>query len=226
MDQCGFPKTAFWLHQAQWRDDIDVLQLVPHWNWPADSIGKKIKVMSLTNADSVVISLNGKKISGQKVDKYEMNAWEVAYHPGKLEAVGYRNGKIVSRFKTETTDVPKKLQLIADRGALSNDGWDAMPVTVQVLDRYGRPVPTSNIPVTFTISGDASIIGLGNGDPNSHEPEKGHQRSLFNGLAQVIIQSKEGGRGNIVLTASSDGVESGSTTISLSPAPVHPFVKP
>nr|MBB6150003.1 beta-galactosidase/beta-glucuronidase [Mucilaginibacter sp. SP1R1] len=36
MDLCGFPKTAYWIHQAQWRNDINVLQLVPHWNWPKD----------------------------------------------------------------------------------------------------------------------------------------------------------------------------------------------
>ncbi len=226
MDQCGFPKTAFWLHQAQWREDLDVLHLVPYWNWPEDSIGKKIKVMSLTNADSIQLILNGKKLAGQKVDKYEMNSWQVAYQPGKLQAIGYKKGKIVSRFETETTGLPETMQLIPYRKSLAGDGWDAMPVTVQVLDHKGRPVPTSNIPVTFTITGNASIIGLGNGDPNSHEPEKGYSRSLFQGLAQVIIQSKEGGTGTIVLTASSKGVKTGSVTILLDAASAHPFVEP
>ena len=33
------------------------------------------------------------------------------------------------------------------------------------------------------------LIGVGNGDPNCHESDKEPKRSLFNGLAQVILQS-------------------------------------
>ena len=226
MDICGFPKTAFWLHQAQWRHDIDVLQLVPHWNWPADSIGKKMRVMALSNADSIKLVLNGKTIAGQKADKYEMNTWFVPYAPGKLEAIGYKNGKIVSRFKTETTGEPVSLQLMADRTALKNDGWDAMPITVQALDSKGRPVPTANLPVQFEIKGAGKIIGLGNGDPNSHEMEKGNQRSLFNGLAQVIIQSNEGETAPIVLTATAPGLKPAIVTLQVTPAAPVPFVEP
>ncbi len=215
MDLCGFPKTAYWIHQAQWRKDINVLQLVPHWSWPDNMIGKNIKVMALNNADSVAIWLNGKLISGQKADKYEMNTWQIPYQPGKLEAVGYKNGKEVSRFKTETTGKPVSLQLIPDRKLLANDGRDAMPVTIQALDAEGRVIPTANLPITFEIHGSGNIIGLGNGDPNSHEAEKGNKRSLFNGLAQVIIQSEEGGKTPITLTASSNGTTSTTITIAL-----------
>jgi len=225
MDLCGFPKTAFWLHEAQWRDDIDVLHLVPDWNWPADSIGKKIRVMALSNADSVKLVLNGKIISGRKVDKYEMNTWFVPYAPGRLEAIGYKKGKIVSRYKTETTGEPVTLELVADRDALKNDGWDAMPVTVQVLDSKGRPVPTANIRIKFEVSGGGRIIGLGNGDPNSHEPEKGDTRSLFNGLAQVIVQSKEGETSPLVLTAIAPGLKPATITIPVRSVPAAPFVK-
>ena len=226
MDLCGFPKTAFWLHQAQWRDDINVLQLAPHWNWPADSIGKKIRVMALSNADSIKLVLNGKTVSGQKADKYEMNTWWVPYAPGKLEAIGYKRGKIVSRFAAETTGEPVTLQLIADRAAIKNDGWDAVPVTVQALDSKGRPVPTASLPIQFDIKGGGKIIGLGNGDPNSHEMEKGDRRSLFNGLAQVIIQSSEGEAGAITLTATTPGVKPASVTLQLQPVAQVPFVAP
>ena len=33
------------------------------------------------------------------------------------------------------------------------------------------------------------LIGVGNGDPNCQESDKEPHRSLFNGLAQVIVQS-------------------------------------
>jgi len=81
-----------------------------------------------------------------------------------------------------------------------------MPVTVEAVDAMGRPVPTANMLVQFEIAGPGEIIGLGNGDPNSHEPEKGGARSLFNGLAQVIVQSKVGGNGTLELRAKAAGL--------------------
>ena len=207
MDLCGFPKTAFYIHQAQWVDDRPILQLVPHWNWPADSIGKNIKVMALSNAQNVKLYLNGKLIREAPVDKYEMVTWNVPYQPGKLEAVGYKDGKEVSRFKVETTTQPVSIQLVPDRKSLAGDGRDAMPVTVQVLDAKGRWVPTANLPISFEISGEGNIIGLGNGDANSHEPDKGNKRNLYNGYAQVILQSRPNSTGVLTLTARSGNLK-------------------
>ena len=213
MDQCGFPKAAFYIHQAQWLEK-PILQLIPHWNWPTDSIGKPIKIMALTNAAKVKFMVNGKVVEEKLVDKYEMVDWKVPYQPGKIEAIGYdKAGKEVSRFKAETTGQPVSLQLIADRSALVGDGYDAMPITVQALDSKGRAIPTTNIPVEFEISGAGSIIGLGNGNPNSHEAEKGTKRKLFNGLAQVIVQSSFDGKGNLVLIAKSAGLKSAQISI-------------
>lgn len=215
MDLCGFPKMAYYLHQAQWVKDKPVLELIPHWNWPADSIGKPIKVMVLSNADKVKLSLNGKLISEQKVDPYEMNIWFVPYKPGRLEAVGYKNGKVVSRKRVETTGEAVRIRLTPYRDQMFADARDAIPVTVEVLDKKGRAVPTANHMIEFALSGPAKIIGLGNGNPNCHEPEKGNLRSLFNGLAQVIIQStEENTEEPVCLKAMSEGLEIGTLTLS------------
>ena len=52
MDMCGFPKTAFWLHRAQWVDDRPLIDIVPHWNWPGRE-GQPVTVMVLTNVERV-----------------------------------------------------------------------------------------------------------------------------------------------------------------------------
>ena len=194
MDLCGFPKAAYYIHQAQWIENRPILQLIPHWNWP-DRIGQPIKVMALTNADTVAISLNGKAIAESPVDKYNMVSWNVPYAPGRLEAVASKGGREISRAFVETTGDPAALQLTPDRPSMAGDGQDAQPVTVSALDAQGRLVATANLPVSFEIRGPGAIIGLGNGDPNSHEPEKGDRRSIFNGLAQVILQSAAGQSG-------------------------------
>ena len=214
MDLCGFPKAEFYIRQAMWIKDRPVLHLIPHWNWPGKE-GQPVRVMALANCDTVELLLNGKSLGEKPIDKFEMVAWEVPYAPGKLEAIGKTNGRQVSHFTVETTGDPVSLRLTPDRKTLTGNGNDAMPVTVEALDKDGRPVPTANLPVEFEISGPGAIIGVGNGAPTSHEPEKGSRRSLFNGLAQVILQSQRGGSGNVVLRAMAEGLKSAEITITV-----------
>ena len=68
------------------------------------------------------------------------------------------------------------------------------------------------------------IIGLGNGDANSHEPEKGDARRLYNGLAQVIVQTEEGGAGALVLRARSAGLKPAEARIAVRATPGPPSV--
>jgi beta-galactosidase len=222
MDLCGFPKTEFYVRQALWVKDKPVLTLVPHWNWPGKE-NQPIKVMALCNADRVALTLNGKLIGEKPVDPFQMVDWLVPYAPGRLEAVATKEGKVVARFVVETTGEPVALRLTPDRQTLSGDGNDAVPVTVEALDAQGRPVPTANLAVAFQLSGPGQIIGLGNGNPNSHEPEKGNRRSLFNGLAQIIVQSTHDA-GDIKLTATADGLAPASVVLQTKPGTPRPFV--
>jgi len=65
-------------------------------------------------------------------------------------------------------------------------------------------VPIAADAVKFAIQG-GTIVGLGNGDPNDHDPEQGDARKLFAGLAQLIVRAGEG-RGSLSLTASAPGL--------------------
>jgi beta-galactosidase len=89
-------------------------------------------------------------------------------------------------------------------------------INITVVDKQGREVPDANNLVTFSINGDAKIIGVGNGDPSSHEADKvfegNWQRHLFNGKCQVIIQAGKT-PGAIKFEAKSDSLYAGSTDI-------------
>lgn len=207
MDLCAFPKTAFWIHQAHWIKERPIIKVVPHWNW-AGREGLAVKVMVATNASRVRLLLDGKTVGEGDVDPIDMVTFEVPYAPGRLEALALRNGAEVARDAVETSGTPARLVLTPDRQALVGDGRDAVPVTVSVVDAQGRPVPTADTPVHFQVDGVGTLIGVGNGDPNSHEPEKAPERKLFNGLAQVILQTQRGGQGALTLRAASPGLES------------------
>jgi beta-galactosidase len=223
MDLCGFPKNAYYIHQAQWITDRPILHLVPHWNW-AGSEGKPIKVMVTSNADRVALILNGKSVGEKPVDKYDMATFEVPYEPGKLEAVATTDGKEVARFAVETTGIPSEVRLVPDRTTLAGDGYDAEPVTVEIVDGQGRLVPTADSELKFSVDGPGQIIGVNNGDPRNHESEKGTELSVFHGLAQVTLQTATGGHGKILLRATSAGLKAGEVAIDVAESEPRPYV--
>jgi beta-galactosidase len=135
----------------------------------------------------------------------------VPYQPGKLEAIGYNKGKRTASDKVITTGSPATVALSADRSTIKADRQDVSVIRVQVNDKNGLQVPVASNQVYFSISGPGRIIGVGNGDNTSLEPDKylspdEWKRKLFNGLAQVIIQST-GETGDIILTVRSGGLE-------------------
>jgi beta-galactosidase len=223
MDLNGFPKTAYYMHQVQWIKDRPLVYLAPHWNWQGKE-RQEIVVRAMANTERVKLLLNGHEIGEQKVDNYRMNDFKVKYEPGKLEAIGYNGGKEVARSSVETTGPAVALELVPDRNALAGDGRDAMPITVRALDAQGREVPIANPEVTFEVSGAGRSIGHGNGDPNSHEDEKGKTRKLFNGLAQLIVQSNWDSSGAIEVRATAPGLKPAALKIPVKAVPPVSYV--
>ena len=187
VDMCGFPKDYFYYYKAWWRKEPS-LHLFPHWNWPGKE-GQEIPVWAYTNLDEVELFLNGRSQGRQKVPHLGHVEWKVPYQPGAIEARGFRNGKLVLTEIRETTGPAAAIRLTADRSAIAADGEDVALIKAEALDRQGRSVPTANVKIAFKITGAGKLIGVGNGDPNCLEADKAPMRSLFNGLAQVIVQS-------------------------------------
>jgi beta-galactosidase len=187
VDMCGFPKDNFYYYKAWWGSE-PVLHLFPHWNWDQRE-GEPISVWVHSNLDSVELFLNGKSQGSKKVEPLTHLEWSVKYEPGVLEARGTKDGKVLLTEKRETTGEIHSIRLTADRNEINADGEDLSILKVEVLDKEGRVVPTANHIILFKISGEGAIIGVGNGDPNCQESDKELKRSVFNGLAQVIVQS-------------------------------------
>lgn len=220
LDLCGFPKDNFYYYQAWWSGK-PVLHLFPHWNWKGRE-GRPVDVWVHSNCEQVELFLNGVSLGRKNMPRLGHLEWKVPYTPGRLSARGFSGGKEILRDEVETTGDASSVRLSADRPVISSDGADVAVVTVSTADAAGRAVPTANTPITFELTGPGRIIGVGNGDPSSHEPDKAvggvWKRSLFNGLAQVIVQST-GAPGEITLKASSPGLAEGQIQVRTTPAP-------
>jgi beta-galactosidase len=228
LDTCGFPKDAYYFYQSRWTRET-VLHLFPHWNWSGRE-GKVITVTCYTNCDTVELFLNGKSL-GMKgyafprpgmvgtYGNYPPRAkalqttadlhlsWDVPFTPGTLTATGVKDGKVVRTVEIKTAGAPAKLALTADRPRISSGPSDVAHVTVQVMDAEGRVVPTANNEIAFAVEGAGRILGVDNGQPDSHESYQGPSRRAFNGLALVVLQST-GAPGKLTLSASSPALAS------------------
>ncbi|HEY4290362.1 MAG TPA: beta-galactosidase GalA [Puia sp.] len=215
MDMCGFPKTVYYYYQSWWTDK-DVLHIAPHWNWKGKE-GKSIPVWVNTNADNVELFLNGKSLGKKVMPRNGHLEWMVSYAPGRLEAIAYKKGKKLTTV-VETTGEAYKLVVTPAKATLVLDGRDANVFNITVVDKQGREVPDANDLVHFAVSGDAKIIGVANGDPSSHEPDKftgaGWQRHFFSGKCQVIVQSDtDHGNGEITFSATAAGLQMASVQV-------------
>ncbi|HEY0794593.1 MAG TPA: DUF4982 domain-containing protein, partial [Acidisarcina sp.] len=179
------------------------LHLFPHWNWEGKE-GETIAVWVHSNVDEVELFVNGASAGSQKVLPLTHVEWKVKYAPGLIEARGMKDGKVVMVEKRETSGKAASIRLSADRSTIDADGEDVAVLRVEALDKEGRAVPTADTMIHFRVTGAGTLIGVGNGDPNCQESDKEPRRSLFNGLAQMIIQSTKTA-GTITVEASSGG---------------------
>ncbi len=177
VDLCGFPKDVFYYLQSVWEND-PVLHLFPHWNWsrqagtPSEKEQQHISVWAYSNCDEVELFLNGKSLGRKPMETFSHSEWEVPYEPGTLLARGYKKDREILTKKVETTGLPSVLRLIPDHFTINADGEDVSVITVQVEDNKGRVGPTADNEISFRLSGMGKIIGVGNGDPASHEADR------------------------------------------------------
>ncbi len=215
MDLCGFPKNIYYYYKSWWTKE-DVLHISTHWNLPVRQAGwkgkegKAIDVWVNSNADAVELFLNGKSLGRKAMPRNSHLQWQVAYQPGKLEAVGYY-GKRSIRTQQVTTGAPVKIVAKASKSTLMADGRDAVVVDLSVVDKNGYEVPDAQHRIGLSLTGTDLILGVGNGDPSNHDREVYRSQKaevrLFNGKAQAILQSGRD-RSALLLQVTADGLQS------------------
>lgn len=201
LDTCGFPKDSYYFHQAIFTDE-PMMHILPHWNWKG---GDVVRVMTVTNCDQAELFLNGVSLGRKPSDRFTQCEWQVPFEAGTISAVGYRDGKAVASAAHTTAGTPARIKLEADRPSIGNGGGDTVPVRVSVLDEHGVEVPTASNLIHFEIEGDGFVAGVGNGDPNSHEPDHLPYRKLYCGLCQVLVSACRGAK-SLKLIAHGEGL--------------------
>ncbi len=210
VDTCGFAKDSYYLMKALWTEE-PMAHVFPHWNLGSGMVGKKVKVGTYTNGDEAELILNGRSLGRRRVDPYMQLFWDdVVYEPGKLEMIAYKKGREHARAEVVTTGEPVALGLEVkfeqwQRKSVHTGEGDALPVTIYAVDAEGRRVPTADNKVSVEVSG-GKLLGMGNGDPLSHEPDIAAERSLYNGPASAIVAPGDA-VGTLRVTARAGGLK-------------------
>ena len=191
LDYCGFAKDEAYYLKSWWGDE-PVLHISPHWNLEGHE-GQTVKLKVYSNCDEVQLVVNGKKLERKKMPKNGHLEWDAVYKPGYVQAIGYKNGKVLMKKRINTAGEPSQVK----SETLKYD--DIYVVNVSVYDSKGNFAPKACIPLTIGIEGNARILGFGNGNPDFMEverPEDPQARSFgfrtFNGLAQILLKSSDG----------------------------------
>jgi len=230
LDLCGFRKPIAWFRKSLWSDEPMVyicafsgdnsgryrrIRVQEHWNWPRNAI---ITIYCYTNCPEVQLSLNDEPI-GTKYLKDAIEGvlrWKVPYEAGIIKATGLNNTSKVCEYSLKTAESARQIELLPDVTELRADGRDICHLEFRIVDSHGVRVPDARNEVTFALNGPGEIIGIENGDLNSHDDYKDPVHRAYHGRGLAIIQSKKQ-TGKIRVTANARGLKKASIEIDVQP---------
>ncbi len=188
VDLAGFPKDVYYMYQSEWTNDT-VLHLFPHWNWKE---GQLIDMWAYyNNADEVELYINGKSQGIRKKNRDCLHAsWRVKFEPGTITCISRLRGKEVKRVSRYTAGRGISLHAQVDRTEI-HSGGDLVFITIEVLDKEGRIVPTACNTISCKVSGAVTFAGMDNGCQTGHTSLKSPNGQLFNGKCLVVVRSKD-----------------------------------
>ena len=211
MDTCGFAKDLFYYYRAWWTNEptlhpLSALEL-GRKRGPGDrglgvlecGLGRALRQRHERRVAARDEGL-ARVVEGAVRARRDRGACDEGRRPADDHAARGRR-----------SPSPRRFSWMPDRVTIDADGEDLSVIEVRIVDANGRVVPTADDEVTFTISGTGRLIGVGNGDPSSHEADRvapgstaPWTRTAFNGLCMAIVQATKDA-GTVTVTATAPG---------------------
>jgi len=164
----------------------------PNWSW-AGQEGKPLNVAVYSEFPEVELFLNDKSFGRQAVGlgtEYKAR-FTVPYAPGRLLAVGYRDGRPAGQWELRTAGQPAAFKATTDRSQLKANGEDLAYVTVELADSNGVPIYArgGDRKVKVSVSGAGVLGGAGNGDPVDASSLQSGERKTFHGRMVAAVRA-------------------------------------
>ena len=216
VDGVRLPKEAYYVCQTMFRDDPQV-HIIGHWNYPEDT-RKSVYVAS--NGDEVELFVNGKSLGRAKPkDRYLFTFPDVAWQPGEIKAIAYRDNQPIATHSVQTVGAPVALKMTTINGpdGFQANGSDVALIDVEAVDKDGQRCPTFQQRVDFALEGP----GIWRGGYNSGKIKSTNNPylDLECGINRVAVRSTLSD-GEIVVRATCEGLRPASITLNARPVKI------
>jgi hypothetical protein len=192
----GRPGFGMWA----WSDTI------ASWTWDAKP-GTPIAVEIYSDGDEVELLLNSRSIgrTAPGATKPFVAEFDLAYEPGELVAVAYRDGLERGRSVLRSAMGTTRLCATPDRTELRADDSDLSFIPIELRDEDGNLASAHDLTVTVTVTGNGVLQALGSARPDTAERFDGSEYTTFDGRALAIVRPT--GPGPIAVTIASEAHE-------------------
>jgi len=200
------PDRVYW-SKWHWQDVVD------RWNWKGFE-GQPLEVEVYCAHDRVELFLNEESLGTRETNRGTewIARWEVPYQKGTLKAVAYNGNQEVETYALITASEPETILMTADRSLIKADGQDLSYIRVELLDGKGDRNTMADNLMNFEIDGPGTILAVASSNPMSKESYQQSNRKAYQGRCMVVVKST-GNPGDILLKASSTGLNPGTITI-------------
>jgi len=219
-DLLVFPKDRAYLYRAHWNKKAFTLHLVPdHWTFP-ERAGKKMPVFVYTSAPEAELFVNGVSCGRRRKDpaatmatgyygglaRYRLMWQDIPWQAGEIKVLAYdAAGKKLGEETLRTAGLATRVVLAPESATLPDDPREFVFARVTLADAAGTPVPRDDRTISFSVTGPARIISVGNANPRGHDSFKDVARHpLYNGRAGLVLHRTA--PGPVTLTASAPGL--------------------
>ncbi len=208
-DICGFKKAPSYYRDAAWyKGSVHILTGDPDrfgmtysisswgfydvdrtWTYPGKE-GKMTTVHLYTTADECELLQDGVSLGKKKPNYKGIAEFEVEYKPGKLEALAYENGLVISKDCLETVGAPASITLTPDLTGESGKA-DLIYVEIALCDENGNVSWEADDEVTVCVSG-GKVLGTGSGKINDEHDYTKNVCNAYHGrlLAAILPESE------------------------------------
>lgn len=207
LDLAGMEKDRYYSYQSKWAD-VDVLHLMPHWNW---SDGDQVDVHCYSSFDRVELFLNGESLGIR--EKHDENAytkhrlvWEnVHYERGTLTAVAVDKPEVTCEVKT--AKVAYAIRLSPEKKFSQGNSEDLCYIRCDIIDEDGTICPNASNRVDIKTSGSGQYVASDAGDQTSLRMFTETYCKAFHGSLMIIVKGDD--KGTINIQVNSEGLTEG-----------------
>lgn len=180
------------------------------WNWPGHE-GKEIEVEVYSHYPLVRLYLDDDFI-GEKNTEELKATFKLPYRAGTLRAEGIENCGVAEERILKTAGEVAAIRLTPDRKELAANSGDLSYIVIELVDKDGNVVPTADNQLKVSVTGNATLLALGNADIKDEDPYFDNNHKAWNGRALAIVRSS-GQRGKATVKVTSPGLAGKTVTM-------------